>query len=151
MCATDFPGGPVVKTSPSNAGGAGSISSQGAKISHALQPKNQNVNNRSGGVTNSIKTLKTIHIKKNLENICARQASFRHGLWWLWALSSVVTNQHCRINPVSLNRSTYKTELMEMLWSEARRNRTHYFPKISGSVLAKSVFAMTLLRVKCHK
>ena len=64
MCATDFPGGPVVKTSPSNAGGAGSISSQGAKISHALQPKNQNVNNRSGGVTNSIKTLKTIHIKK---------------------------------------------------------------------------------------
>ena len=60
----DFPGGPVVKTSPSNAGGAGLISSQGAKISHALQPKNQNVNNRSNGVTNSIKTLKTIHIKK---------------------------------------------------------------------------------------
>ena len=36
----DFPGGPVVKTSPFNAGGAGLIPSQGAKISHALQPKN---------------------------------------------------------------------------------------------------------------
>ena len=38
----DFPGGPVVKTSPSNAGGAGSLPSQRAKIPHALQPKNQN-------------------------------------------------------------------------------------------------------------
>ena len=32
----DFPGGPVVKTSRSNAGGAGSIPGQGAKILHAL-------------------------------------------------------------------------------------------------------------------
>ena len=31
----DFPGGPMVKTSPSNAGGAGSIPGQGAKIPHA--------------------------------------------------------------------------------------------------------------------
>ena len=37
----DFPGGPVVKTSPSNAGGAGSILGQGAKIPHASPPKNQ--------------------------------------------------------------------------------------------------------------
>ena len=39
----DFPGGPVVKTSPSNAGGAGSILGQGAKIPHASWPKNQNI------------------------------------------------------------------------------------------------------------
>ena len=39
----DFSGGPVVKTSPSNAGGVGSIPGQGAKIPHALQPKNQNM------------------------------------------------------------------------------------------------------------
>ena len=39
----DFPGGPVVKTSPSNADGAGSIPGQGAKIPHASQPKNQNI------------------------------------------------------------------------------------------------------------
>ena len=39
----DFPGGPVVKTLPSNAGGAGLIPGQGAKIPHALWPKHQNI------------------------------------------------------------------------------------------------------------
>ena len=39
----DFPGGPVVKTLPFNAGGAGSIPDWGAKIPHALRPKNQNI------------------------------------------------------------------------------------------------------------
>ena len=39
----DFSGGPVVKTSPSNAGGAGSTPGRGAKIPHAFQPKNQNI------------------------------------------------------------------------------------------------------------
>ena len=39
----DFPGGPVVKISPSNAGGAGSIPGQGAMIPHASRPKNQNI------------------------------------------------------------------------------------------------------------
>ena len=37
----DFPGSPVVKTSPSNAEGVGSIPDQGAKIPHASGPKNQ--------------------------------------------------------------------------------------------------------------
>ena len=35
----DFPGGPVVKTLPSNAVGAGSIPGRGAKIPHASGPK----------------------------------------------------------------------------------------------------------------
>ena len=39
----DFSGGSVVKTSPSSAGGAGSIPGQGAKIPHAAGPKNQNI------------------------------------------------------------------------------------------------------------
>ena len=39
----EFLGGPAVKTSPSNAGVAGSIPGQGAKIPHALRPKNQNI------------------------------------------------------------------------------------------------------------
>ena len=39
----DFPGSPVVKTSPSSAGGAGLIPGRGAKIPHASQPKNQNI------------------------------------------------------------------------------------------------------------
>ena len=33
----------MVKTSPSNAGGADSIPGRGAKIPHASRPKNQNV------------------------------------------------------------------------------------------------------------
>ena len=39
----DFPSGPVIKTWPSNAGGAGSIPGQGTKIPHALWPKKQNI------------------------------------------------------------------------------------------------------------
>ena len=39
----DFSGGPVVKISPSNAGGVGSIPGRGAKIPHASWPKNQNI------------------------------------------------------------------------------------------------------------
>ena len=39
----DFPGGPVVKTSPSNAGGLGLTPGHGAKIPHALWLKNQNI------------------------------------------------------------------------------------------------------------
>ena len=39
----DFPGGSVVKTSPSNAVGVGSIPGQGAKIPHASWPKNPNI------------------------------------------------------------------------------------------------------------
>ena len=39
----NFPGGPVVKASPSNAGGMDLIPGQGPKIPHILQPKHQNV------------------------------------------------------------------------------------------------------------
>ena len=42
----DFPGVPVVKTSPSNAGVVGSILRQGPKIPHDLRPKNQNIKQR---------------------------------------------------------------------------------------------------------
>ena len=38
-----FPGGPVVEILPSNARSAGLIPGWGAKIPHALQPKNQNM------------------------------------------------------------------------------------------------------------
>ena len=55
----DFPGGPVVKTLPFNARGAGLIPGLGAKIPHALGPKSQKTYNRSNIVANSIKTLKT--------------------------------------------------------------------------------------------
>jgi len=60
----DFPDGPLVMTLPSNAGDVGLIPGGGAKIPHALGLKNQNMNNRSKIVTNSIKTLQMVHIKK---------------------------------------------------------------------------------------
>ena len=65
--AGDFAGGPVVKTLPSNAGGAGSIPGWGAKIPQASRPKNK-IKNRSRIVANSIKTLKIVHIKKSKNN-----------------------------------------------------------------------------------
>ena len=43
----DFPGGPVVKTLPSNAGGTGSIPVWGAKIPHAFWPRNQNIKTKA--------------------------------------------------------------------------------------------------------
>ena len=54
----------MVKTSLSSAGDGGSIPGLGAKISHASQPKNQNIK-QSNFVTNSIETLKMVHIKNN--------------------------------------------------------------------------------------
>ena len=46
-----FPGGPMVKTSPSNAEAVGSVPGQGAKITHTSWPKTQKANNRSNIVT----------------------------------------------------------------------------------------------------
>ena len=43
---TSLPGGPVVKTSPSNAEAAGLIPGQGARISHVLQPPQKSQNTR---------------------------------------------------------------------------------------------------------
>ena len=39
----DFPGSPVVGTSPSNVGGAGSIPGRGAGIPHASWPRDQDI------------------------------------------------------------------------------------------------------------
>ena len=55
------PGDPVLKASASNAAGVGSLPDQGAKIPHASWLKTQNRNNRSNIVTNSTKTLQSVH------------------------------------------------------------------------------------------
>ena len=47
----------MVKASPSNAGGVGSIHGWGAKTPQVSQLKEQNINNRNTTVTNTIKTL----------------------------------------------------------------------------------------------
>ena len=58
----------MVKISLSSAGDAGSIPGQGARIPHALQPKQTNkqttINNRSNLLTNSVNASKMVHIKK---------------------------------------------------------------------------------------
>ena len=59
----------MVQTSPSNMGVVCSIPGQGVKIPHVLWPKKQNINNRSNIVTNSIKTLKVVLVKKLLKNV----------------------------------------------------------------------------------
>ena len=66
--ARDFPGGPVFKTLPSNAGGAGSIPGQGAKIPHASWPKHQNIKQKQyfNKFNKNLKK-KMVHIKKNLK------------------------------------------------------------------------------------
>ena len=59
----------MVKTFPSSAGGVGSIPGQRAKIPQALKPKIQkSIIDRCNTVTNSIKTLKMVHIKKKKKN-----------------------------------------------------------------------------------
>ena len=50
-------GSPVVKTSPSNAEGAGSIPGWGAKTTHDMQTKKKK-KNRSSIITNSVKNFK---------------------------------------------------------------------------------------------
>ena len=60
----DFPDSPVVKTSSSNIESIGLIPGQGAKIPHTLWPEHQNIKISSNMVTNSIKTLKMVHIKR---------------------------------------------------------------------------------------
>ena len=54
----------MIKTLPSNAQNAGLIPGQGAKIPHASRPTNK-IQNRSNTLTNSIKTLNLVHIKKS--------------------------------------------------------------------------------------
>ena len=64
----EFPFDPVVKTLPSNPGGASSIPGQGVRIPLALQPEQNKAKNRGNIITNSIKTLKMVHIKKKKKN-----------------------------------------------------------------------------------
>ena len=62
----DFPGGPVVKTLPSNAEGVGSIPGRGSKIPHASWPKNQSIKQKQ--YCNKFnKDFKICPLKKNLK------------------------------------------------------------------------------------
>ena len=61
----DFPGSQVVKTLPSKAGGEGSTPGRELR-SYMPQGQKTKTQNRSNLVTDSVKTLKMVHIKKHL-------------------------------------------------------------------------------------
>jgi hypothetical protein len=75
----NFPGAPVAKTSPSNAGGTGLIPGWGARIPHASWPKNQNMRQMQYGNKFSndfkmiyiLKKLKKIKYKFSLSALCS--------------------------------------------------------------------------------
>ena len=83
----DFPGSPVVKTSPSNAGGVGSIPGQEAEIPHALWPKNQNIKQKQYCNKFNKDFKYGLHQKKSLkENLlygtnCFDVNSVLNGVW----------------------------------------------------------------------
>ena len=56
---------------------AGWIPGLGVKIPQALQPRNQNINNRSNIVTNSIKAFTIVSIKKKIKRKIVRNNSFK--------------------------------------------------------------------------
>ena len=58
-----FPGGPIVKTWPSNAGVVSLIPGSGAKISHASLPENQNIKEKQYCINNKFKKDLKKHIK----------------------------------------------------------------------------------------
>ena len=73
------PGGPVVRTLPSDAEGAGSTSSQGTRIPHALWPKPQNVKQKQ--CCNKFnKIFKMVHIKKKSLKMVF-YSSYKGGPW----------------------------------------------------------------------
>ena len=60
----DFPGGAVVRTSPSNAGVAGSIPGWGAKMEHASWPKQQSIRQKQHCNKFNIDFKDMVYIKK---------------------------------------------------------------------------------------
>ena len=63
----EFSSGPVVKTSPSNAGDVGSIPVQETKVPHALGPKNQNLRQKQHCNKYNEDLQKWSTLKKNLK------------------------------------------------------------------------------------
>ena len=99
----------MVKTSPSNAGGGGSVPRLGAKIPicmGATKPKTQNTSNV---LINSIKTLKMVHIKKVLRinsdqsrEPAPSPSQSTGAMSWMGHLSAVGTMLFLSLGPDSL-------------------------------------------------
>ena len=77
----DFPGGPVVKTSPSKAEDVSLIPGQGAKIPDGKpkkKKKKHQTENTNSIVTNTIKTLKMDHTKRILKIQSRKMKTIAH-------------------------------------------------------------------------
>ena len=63
---SDFPGGPGVETSPSNAGGVGLIPGQGVKIPHTSWPKKPNIKQKQqcNKLNEKKFFLRNVHVKR---------------------------------------------------------------------------------------
>ena len=72
----NFPGGPVARTSPSNAEGVGSIPGQGTKTPHASQPKNQKRKQKQYCNKFNKSFKKMVHIKKK-KNLGEKKSHIR--------------------------------------------------------------------------
>ena len=70
----------MVKTPPSHAGGGASMPGQEAEIPHDSVGKSKPLN-RNNSVTNSIKTLKMVYIKKKKKNSLKAQPSAQARGW----------------------------------------------------------------------
>ena len=94
----DFPGSPVVKTSPSNAESTGSIPSQGAKIPYGWWPKSQNIkkkkkqkqycnkfnkNFKKWSTSKNKKLKRTISVSQSTNECLSVSQSIRTALSWL--------------------------------------------------------------------
>ena len=75
-------------TLPFHVGGVGLIPGQALKVPHASWPKNQNMKSRSNIVTNSIKTLEMVHVKKKKKKSTKAQRGVvaRRAGWWVCGL-----------------------------------------------------------------
>ena len=102
--------GPGFKTSPSSAGDAGLIPSQGGKIPQALWPRNQNRKQKE--CCNKFnKNLKMVHIKKKKKSLkknptCATDYEYVDSNYWLhsdhygqWSRFSVQRNRKAEVLP----------------------------------------------------
>ena len=97
----DFPGGPVVRTSPSNAGGVGLIPGGRAKIPHASWPKkrkekNQNIKQKRycNKFNKDLKKMvnikkKPLEKKRKKENSSSSDVEMCLKLYLQWPLSSI--------------------------------------------------------------
>ena len=122
-------GRPRVKAWPSNVQGAGWILGRGTKIPCTPWPENQNIDSSSNMATNSIKTLKRVHMKLSTDSgwmlllkIVPGDIIPLLGLWEKWTICSV---------PM-MNKWSATSQLLLSLWVFDVHNLEERWPSMVG-------------------